>query len=259
MRGVTMEIWAHRGADHKHCGENTYLSFLSASRLRHCDGIELDVRLTRDDQLVISHNAHIIQDSERFCIRNFTLEELVSLGIVADTPEKGALTRLPPTLYLVMHALAGRIPINIELKDPGSAAPLVTCLRRWDILNQSLFPPLLTASSFIFNELVFLFPVAHRIARCYLTEDSLDTWWKRWRMYRRLERHAITGLHIPLRAASAKTVRFFTSRGILVRVYTVNNLGDLPELRQWRVDGVFTDKAAEFIAWEREARKTSMY
>ena len=47
---------AHRG-DHRHHPENTIEAFLAATELTACDGVEFDVRLSRDGVPVVLHDA----------------------------------------------------------------------------------------------------------------------------------------------------------------------------------------------------------
>lgn len=54
---MDLEIIAHRGASH-YCPENTLASFEKALS-QGVDGIELDVRMAKDGELVISHDATV--------------------------------------------------------------------------------------------------------------------------------------------------------------------------------------------------------
>ena len=49
-----MKVFAHRGFSGKY-PQNTMLAFKEAEKTG-CDGIELDVQITRDGELVIIHN-----------------------------------------------------------------------------------------------------------------------------------------------------------------------------------------------------------
>ena len=53
-----MKIWAHRGYSGRY-PENTMLAFKKAAEAG-CDGIELDVQLTKDDVLVAERTAPVI-------------------------------------------------------------------------------------------------------------------------------------------------------------------------------------------------------
>ena len=54
MKNNKIYVWAHRGAS-GYAPENTLVSFEKAVE-QHADGIELDVQLTKDGQLVVIHD-----------------------------------------------------------------------------------------------------------------------------------------------------------------------------------------------------------
>ena len=58
-----MKVMAHRGYSGKY-PENTMLAFQKAVEVG-CDGIELDVQLTRDGVLVIIHDERIDRTTDR--------------------------------------------------------------------------------------------------------------------------------------------------------------------------------------------------
>ena len=51
------KVWAHRGAS-AYAPENTLEAFLLAAE-QGADGVELDVQLTKDDEIVIMHDETI--------------------------------------------------------------------------------------------------------------------------------------------------------------------------------------------------------
>ncbi|MGB4660442.1 MAG: glycerophosphodiester phosphodiesterase [Mobilitalea sp.] len=72
---MNTKVWAHRGAS-GYAPENTLESFRLAVKMG-ADGIELDVRLTKDNQMVVSHDEsiHRVSNGNGF-IRDYTLSEL---------------------------------------------------------------------------------------------------------------------------------------------------------------------------------------
>lgn len=47
-----MKIWAHRGCSQRY-PENTLLAFEKAAAIQNLEGIELDIQLTKDGELVV--------------------------------------------------------------------------------------------------------------------------------------------------------------------------------------------------------------
>jgi len=73
-----MKIFAHRGYSGRY-PENTMLAFEKAADTR-CDGIELDVQLTKDGEVVIIHDERVDRttDGAGF-VRDLTLAEIQKL------------------------------------------------------------------------------------------------------------------------------------------------------------------------------------
>ncbi|MGE6257022.1 glycerophosphodiester phosphodiesterase [Heyndrickxia sporothermodurans] len=111
-----MLIFAHRGAS-GYSPENTMVSFQKALE-QHSDGIELDVRLTKDGVPVVCHDATIKRTSNgKGYIHDFTLEELKTydFGSWYSDEFKGECI---PTLEEVLILLKNRdILLNIEIKN----------------------------------------------------------------------------------------------------------------------------------------------
>ena len=70
-----IKVYAHRGYSGRF-PENTMLAFQEAAKTG-CDGIELDVQLTKDGQLVVIHDETIDRTTDGSgYVRDYTLEEL---------------------------------------------------------------------------------------------------------------------------------------------------------------------------------------
>ena len=73
------KIWAHRGAS-GYAPENTLEAFKLAIN-EEADGIELDVQLTKDKELVVIHDETIDRTSNgKGYVKDYTLEELKKLN-----------------------------------------------------------------------------------------------------------------------------------------------------------------------------------
>ena len=93
----------HRGSDFP---ENSLIAFAAA--LEAGAGIECDLRLTMDDQVVVFHDA----DAKRMCGSTMRIgqSKLAELGRlkVGDGPI--------PTLESLLHLVGGRVPVLLEVK-----------------------------------------------------------------------------------------------------------------------------------------------
>ncbi len=108
------KIWAHRGAS-GHAPENTLEAFELAVR-QGADGVELDVQLTRDGELVVIHDEEVDRVSGvKGFVKDFTLAELKKLNVNRPCP-KYENVRIP-TLREVYELLRpSGLEINVELK-----------------------------------------------------------------------------------------------------------------------------------------------
>ncbi len=107
-------IIAHRG-DVSNAPENTLPAFQSAYD-SGADGVELDVRLTRDDRLVVFHDRGLKRlGGMRGLVSNTTLDEMRSQDVGGwFGPEFRGLQ--PPTLDEVFDLLPSSFLINVEMK-----------------------------------------------------------------------------------------------------------------------------------------------
>ncbi|MDD3279682.1 MAG: glycerophosphodiester phosphodiesterase [Lachnospiraceae bacterium] len=108
------KVFAHRGAS-AYAPENTLPSFALAME-QGADGIELDVQLTKDGEVVVLHDETIDRTSTgKGFVRDFTLEELRKLSFHNQMEEyKGV--RIPLLKEVLEMVKPGRMEVNIELK-----------------------------------------------------------------------------------------------------------------------------------------------
>lgn len=120
-------MFAHRGYHSKERGipENSIPAFRAAIKKDY--GIELDIHITRDRQLVVFHDDTLT----RICKidrrpEEMTLQELKRCTLL-DTKEH------IPTLEEVLSLVDGRVPLLIELKMPDRSTAL--CRRAYHTLK----------------------------------------------------------------------------------------------------------------------------
>lgn len=112
-----MKIWAHRGCSQRY-PENTMLSFEKAAELKKLTGIELDVQLTRDGELVVIHDERIDRTTEGIgFVRDYTLSELKRFHIYADENPTQSIPTLAEVFDLLGERLKSGLKLNIELKN----------------------------------------------------------------------------------------------------------------------------------------------
>lgn len=110
-------IWAHRGCSMMN-PENTLLAFKKAAELEGITGIEFDVQLTKDNEIVVIHDERVDRTTDGTgYVQEYTLNELKQLFIAGDD-EIHRIPTLRETFELLAPYCKGKgLHLNIELKN----------------------------------------------------------------------------------------------------------------------------------------------
>lgn len=110
-------IWAHRGCS-KEYPENTLEAFKAAAKINGIKGIELDVQLTKDKQVVVFHDENVkrVTDGDKN-VQEYTLEELKRLRVCPGTERESTIPTFEEVLALLQpYCKENGLQINVELK-----------------------------------------------------------------------------------------------------------------------------------------------
>lgn len=100
--------YAHRGLHDKHRAENSMSAFAAAKELGF--GIELDVRLSKDGELVVFHDDNLSRVvGKEGKVIDFTADELAAMSLSGTSDGI-------PTLRQVLDLIDGAVPLLIEIK-----------------------------------------------------------------------------------------------------------------------------------------------
>lgn len=114
---MQMKIWAHRGCSQRY-PENTLLAFEKAAKLKGLAGIELDIQLTEDGELVVIHDEKVDRTTEGTgYVKDYTLSGIKSLHIYADDNPCQQIPTMEEVLDLLADRMREGLIINIELKN----------------------------------------------------------------------------------------------------------------------------------------------
>jgi glycerophosphoryl diester phosphodiesterase len=218
-------IIAHRGASAEQ-PENTLAAFRGALALE-VDGIELDVRFTRDGVPVVFHDLQLRRlTGTAGRLDGKTWTELRALRVRGRESI--------PRLVDVLRLTRGLAVVQIELKS-GPVAPVVRAIKSaraadWVIL-----------ASFDHRLVVEARKLAPAIPRMLISEGRVAP----ALLVRRLAACGATGLSVNQRAVrSMAWVRHFQMRGYAVWAWTVNDLTLARRLAGWGVDALLGDDPA---------------
>ena len=116
----------HRGAS-AYEPENTLSSFRRAIELG-VDAVELDVRKTKDNEIVVIHNSDVNKTTDGSgSVNELTLEEIKKF-----VTEKGEQI---PTLEEVLDAVGKRVKILVELKETGIEEKVLGLIRQKGLIE----------------------------------------------------------------------------------------------------------------------------
>ncbi|HLA26136.1 hypothetical protein A3C29_03005 [Candidatus Daviesbacteria bacterium RIFCSPHIGHO2_02_FULL_40_16] len=218
----------HRGA----CGyapENTLKSFQKAIDLG-VDMIELDVQLCKSGELIVMHDDTVNRttDGSGF-VKKIKLKNLKKL----DAGEEERI----PTLEEILNLVDRRVKVNIELKGPKTAKPVMKLIeeyvkkKRWNLDDFII-------SSFSRRELKKarsinpLIQIGFLISRFQL----LDHWWLSF-----AKKIRANFIGPSLKIISKRLIRKAHKQGLRVYIWTVNESKDIERMRKWEADGVFSN------------------
>ena len=167
-----MKIMAHRG-NNVVFPENSMAAFRSAVELG-ADGIECDLHLTKDGELVIIHDETLDRTSDRSgVIAEMTLEEVKAARLLQ--PNGAVSEERIPTLFELIYYLNGKEfdgLLNLELKTdqydyPGIEQAVINALEPLQPQFSIVF------SSFNWYSLLRLKQVAPQVRIAVLVEEAL--------------------------------------------------------------------------------------
>lgn len=225
-------VIAHRGAS-AYRPENTLPAYELAVE-QAADMIEIDLHLTRDGAIVISHDADLGHFGAKGEIGDLDLEEVRAL----DAGRKSGRREQVPTLDEVLDGFGRRIPFNLEIKRSerrgdyaGLEALALAALEQRNLLAQTLF------SSFYDSVLERLRRQAPAARLAALVSPMAPARW--------LERALAVGAeavnpHYAL--VNRDLVEQAHAAGLAVYVYTVDAEAEMSRLLALGVDGLFTNR-----------------
>jgi len=216
-------IVAHRGASADH-PENTVEAFVGAKE-QGADGVELDVRLSADDVLVLHHDAHLPDG------------RMVRAVASAD---------LPDTIPSLAEALEATDPLftNIEMKnlrsDPDHEAVEGLCIAVAGLIAAFEAHERVLVSSFDLDA----------VLRIRETDSAVPIGWLVWgqadpvQLISRVDSHGLQAIHPHDLLVDAAFVRRAHDAGVAVNVWTVDDPERGIALAEMGVDAIITNTPA---------------
>lgn len=209
----------HRGAK-GYEPENTLVSFQKAIDLK-VDGIELDVHLSSDEEIIVIHDETIDRTStEKGFVNQFTALDLKKFGI--------------PKLIEVLDLVNRNCFVNIELKGSGTAKPVVALMELYVFKKKWTYDNFLV-SSFDWKMLEEVQLLNPKIRIGVLTEVAVE---KALAFAKKIKAFSI---HPDYALLSKENVALMQKNGLEVYPWTVNSTEDIQKTKSFNVNGIISD------------------
>lgn len=228
-------IFAHRGAS-AHAPENTLAAFELALQ-QQADAIELDVKLSADQQVVVHHDAAVDRTTNGHGrLKDMSLAELKKLDAGSFFSDKFKGEPIP-TLEEVFEAVGKRTFINVELTNyttPRDDLVEAVCMlvKKHKLQKRILF------SSFFASNLSKARKYLPDVPCGLLAYNGLLGVWARSFGFTFGKYQALHPFLKDMTQQQAARVHRLHRR---VHVWTVNAEQEMRRLFGWGVDGIFTD------------------
>jgi len=209
-----------------HETENTLASIQKALDL-NVDMIEIDVFKIASGEIVVFHDEKIDRlTNGSGDIESLDLEALKNLTVEGD--------HKIPLLSEVLDVINHKVPLNIELKGPGTSEGVMHLIKTY-MENEGWTLDDFLISSFNWEELKNMRRINKDIKIAILTEDDpLDA----ILIANDLNAVAINPNYLSLTKENVLEIK---SQGFKVFTWTVNDTKQISKLRELGVDGVFTN------------------
>lgn len=227
-----MRIYAHRGCSGTY-PENTLAAFKAAAELP-ITGVEIDVHLTKDREIVVIHDEKVNRTTDgKGYIKDMTLSEARKLDAGSWFSEEWAGEKIP-TLDEVFDIFQDtNHRLNIELKtDVFPYEGLVD--KVLEAAEKRGFSHRILISSFNHEDI-------QTVSRKKSVESAILTLDVYVDVYDYARVVGTNRIHMSLPGAFRRMATDALRKGAIVYVYTVNKLEYAQQLQQIGIHGIFTD------------------
>lgn len=199
------------------------------------EGIELDVHLSRDRQLVVIHDKTVNRTTnKKGLVKDFSLTELKKLDASYTFKNSFEKQRIPSLVEVFDWLQTNDLLCNIELKN--NAIPYEKLEEKViALIREYHFEDRIIISSFNHYSLVHCYRLAPEIETAPLYAERLFMPW----IY--AKSIFAKGIHPSFKVASEKIIKATLENGIAVRPYTVNKERDMERFISLQSSAIITD------------------
>jgi len=220
-------VIGHRGSPLR-APENTVPSYLKAIE-EGADFIEVDVRTTRDGELVIMHDSTVDRTTNgRGRVADMSLSEVKSLDAGSWFSEEYSGTRVP-TLSEVLELARGKVGVVIELKVPGIETKVLEAVKRAGMIDDVIVLSSHWYSIKLFRQLEPRIP-----GLADMPQPTIDK-------IREVLNYSANIISFHKKDLSSELVKYAHRKGLLVNSWPINTREELEKCLKTDIDFITTD------------------
>ncbi len=238
-----MIILGHRGYSARY-PQNTILAFKKALEFG-ADGVELDVWMTRDREVVVSH------DNDLYNI--FGVDVEIKQSRYHDLLQYDNQGEKIPLLREVYESLPSSALINVELKDMDAVEDSLRIVEEFDAIERTMF------SSFNIPILRKLRKLSKKAIIGILGGDTIFSvqFFPFWVYYISSDYLNLPIQGIKLGALYRGLLRMYKSMGLGIALWTVNSPEQLKKMENLP-DVIITDEVELFVKYREELKRNGI-
>ena len=225
--------YAHRGFSGKY-PENTMLAFEKAVEAG-CEGIELDVHFSKDQELVIIHDEKVDRTSDgNGYVKDFTYEELKKINFSYKFAEETGFQKIPTLKEYFEFVKDKDLITNIELKTgvfeyPGIEQAVYDLICKYGLKEKVII------SSFNHYSIIRMKQIDPEIVCGFLS----DTWILEAGSY--LNKYHVEAYHPRFSMLTDEVMEDLREHKCAVNTWIVNKEKDIEEMIIKQVDGIISN------------------
>ncbi|MEH7252182.1 glycerophosphodiester phosphodiesterase [Neobacillus niacini] len=238
------QIFAHRGYSAVFA-ENTMSAFVAAEEAG-ADGIELDVQVTKDGEVVVIHDEKVDRTTTgNGFVKDLTFKEIRMFNA---NKKSGKKEPIPSLIEVLEWMKTNQLICNIELKNgilpyEGMEEKVIKLVREYNVSDR------IVISSFNHYSIVLSYRMAPEIETAPLFNERIYMPW----VYAQSIR--AQGIHPKFSSITEEIIKESMKNGIAVRPYTVNKDADIAKLLKINCSALITDDPVKALKMKKQFEK----
>ena len=227
------KIWAHRGAS-GYAPENTMSAFKLAVA-QEADGVELDIQLTKDGEIVIVHDEKLdrVSDYKGF-VCDYTFEEIKKIDVSRPIPSFG-FERIPTLAEVLEELRPTNLSINIECKNGIVGYPMLE-EQMIRLVQDMGMTDRIWCSSFNHESVKKVMQLCPEMKTGFLISDVILD------VAEYTKRNGALALHPSIyHMRDKELINKCRAQGLAIHVWTVNRVEDMQRMCKAGVDAMITN------------------